>query len=123
MYHHSMTQVLTISCKLKVSNSQAAKLDATLDAFVQALNWVNQNTPEKILNALKLQSLGYRDIRARFGLSNNLAQQVCRWVVSARKTASQKKPSGQSLQGGLRDLRCPHLLLPSERLDSIAHHR
>ncbi|MFS8816059.1 transposase, partial [Synechococcus sp. R60.4] len=49
-----MTQVLTISCKLKVSNSQAAKLDATLDAFVQALNWVNQNTPEKILNALKL---------------------------------------------------------------------
>ena len=42
-----MTQVLTISCKLKVSLSQATKLDATLDAFVRALNWVNQNTPEK----------------------------------------------------------------------------
>jgi hypothetical protein len=24
---------------------------------VQALNWVNENTPEKIVNAVKLQSL------------------------------------------------------------------
>ncbi len=47
-----MTQVLTISCKLKVSLSQATKLDATkaygplarMDAFAQALNWVNQKT-------------------------------------------------------------------------------
>ncbi|MFS8841267.1 transposase, partial [Synechococcus sp. W55.2] len=39
-----MTQVLTVSCKLKVAQSQAAKLDATMDVFVQALNWVNQNT-------------------------------------------------------------------------------
>jgi hypothetical protein len=46
-YNELMSQVLTISCKLKVSPSQAAKLDATMDAFVQALNWVNQNTPEK----------------------------------------------------------------------------
>ncbi|MFS8798290.1 transposase, partial [Synechococcus sp. R60.3] len=62
-----MTQVLTVSCKLKVSQSQAAKLDATMDAFVQALNWVNQNTPEKVVNAVKLQSLCYYQIRARFG--------------------------------------------------------
>jgi hypothetical protein len=34
MYHDAMTQVLTISCKLKVSQLQAAKLSATLDAFV-----------------------------------------------------------------------------------------
>jgi hypothetical protein len=46
-YNELMSQVLTISCKLKVSPSQAAKLDATLEAFGQALNWVNQNTPEK----------------------------------------------------------------------------
>ncbi|MFS8807212.1 transposase, partial [Synechococcus sp. R6-10] len=54
-----MTQVLTVPCKLKVAQSQAAKLDATLDAFGQALNWVNQNTPEKVVNAVKLQSLCY----------------------------------------------------------------
>ncbi|MFS8888495.1 transposase, partial [Synechococcus sp. R55.1] len=73
-----MTQVLTVSCKLKVSQSQAAKLDATLAAFGQALNWVNQNTPEKVVNAVKLQSLCYRQIRARFGLSSNLARTTSR---------------------------------------------
>lgn len=85
-----MNQVLTISCKLKVSESQAAKLAATLDAFGQALNWVNQSTPEKIANAVKLQSLCYYEVRARFGLSSNLAQQVCRRVAGSRKVAKQK---------------------------------
>jgi putative transposase len=89
-YNELMSQVLTISCKLKVSPSQAAKLDATMDAFVQALNWVNQNMPEKIVNAVKLQSLCYYEIRARFGLSSNLAQQVCRRVAGARKVARQR---------------------------------
>ena len=89
-YNGLMSQVLTISCKLKVSQSQAAKLDATMDAFVQALNWVNQNTPEKVVNAVKLQSLCYYETRARFGLSSNLAQQVCRRVAGARKVARQR---------------------------------
>jgi len=89
-YNELMSQILTISCKLKASQSQAAKLDATMDAFVQALNWVNQNTPEKIVNAVKLQSLCYYEIRARFGLSSNLAQQVCRRVAGARKAARQR---------------------------------
>ena len=83
-YNGDMNQVLTISCKLKVSESQSVKLDATLDAFVQALNWVNQNTPEKIVNAVKLQSLCYYEVRSRFGLSSNLAQQVCRRVAGSR---------------------------------------
>jgi putative transposase len=95
-----MTQVLTVSCKLKVSQSQAAKLDATLDAFVQALNWVNQNTPEKVTNAVKLQSLCYREIRARFGLSSNLAQQVCRRVAGSRKVAKQKKRPVKEFKSG-----------------------
>ncbi|MBW4580684.1 MAG: transposase [Tildeniella nuda ZEHNDER 1965/U140] len=85
-----MNQVLTVSCKLKVSESQAIKLAATLNAFGQALNWVNQNTPEKIANAVKLQSLCYYEVRARFGLSSNLAQQVCRRVAGSRKVAKQK---------------------------------
>jgi IS605 OrfB family transposase len=95
-----MTQVLTVSCKLKVSQSQAAKLDATLEAFGQALNWVNQNTPEKVANAVKLQSLCYREIRARFGLSSNLAQQICRRVASARKVAQQKNRPVKAFKGG-----------------------
>jgi putative transposase len=95
-----MTQVLTVSCKLKVSQSQAAKLDATLAAFDQALNWVNQNTPEKVVNAVKLQSLCYRQIRARFGLSSNLAQQVCRWLAGARKVARQKNRPVKAFKRG-----------------------
>jgi putative transposase len=95
-----MTQVLTVSCKLKVSQSQAAKLDATLEAFGQALNWVNQNTPEKIVNAVKLQSLCYYQIRARFGLSSNLAQQVCRRLAGARKVAQQKNRPVKAFKGG-----------------------
>ncbi|WP_457398530.1 RNA-guided endonuclease InsQ/TnpB family protein [Thermostichus sp. OS-CIW-38] len=95
-----MSQVLTISCKLKVSQSQAAKLDATLEAFGQALNWVNQNTPEKVANAVKLQSLCYREIRARFGLSSNLAQQVCRRLAGARKVAQQKNRPVKAFKGG-----------------------
>jgi putative transposase len=95
-----MTQVLTVSCKLKVAQSQAAKLDATLEAFGQALNWVNQNTPEKIVNAVKLQSLCYYEIRARFGLSSNLAQQVCRRVAGSRKVAKQKKRPVKEFKSG-----------------------
>jgi putative transposase len=103
-----MTQVLTVSCKLKVSPSQAAKLDATMDAFVQALNWVNQNTPEKVVNAVKLQSLCYYQIRARFGLSSNLArttsrlrdQQVCRRLAGARRVARQKNRPVKAFKRG-----------------------
>ncbi|XFA72310.1 transposase [Thermosynechococcaceae cyanobacterium Okahandja] len=95
-----MNQVLTISCKLKVSESQAAKLDATVDAFAKALNWVNQNTPQKIVNAVKLQSLCYREIRARFGLSSNLAQQVCRRVAGSRKVARQKQRPVKAFKTG-----------------------
>ncbi|XFA73481.1 transposase [Thermosynechococcaceae cyanobacterium Okahandja] len=95
-----MNQVLTISCKLKVSESQAAKLDATVDAFAKALNWVNQNTPQKIVNAVKLQSLCYHEIRARFGLSSNLAQQVCRRVAGSRKVARQKQRPVKAFKTG-----------------------
>jgi putative transposase len=107
-YNELMSQVLTISCKLKVSPSQAAKLDATkdsvpltrLEAFGQALNWVTQNTPEKVANAVKLQSLCYREIRARFALSSNLAQQVCRRLAGARKVAQQKNRPVKAFKGG-----------------------
>ncbi len=99
-YNELMSQVLTISCKLKASPSQAAKLDATLEVFGQALNWVNQNTPEKVANAVKLQSLCYREIRARFGLSSNLAQQVCRRLAGARKVAQQKTRPVKAFKGG-----------------------
>ncbi len=79
-----------------------------MDAFAQALlapagrrpYWVNQNTPEKIVNAIKLQSLCYREIRARFGLSSNLTVQVCRRVAGSRKVAKQKHCPVKAFKAG-----------------------
>jgi len=42
------------------------------------------------MNAVKLQCLVYYEVRHRFDLSSNLAQQVCRRVAGNRKTAKQK---------------------------------
>ncbi|WP_414370581.1 RNA-guided endonuclease InsQ/TnpB family protein [Synechococcus sp. H60.4] len=72
------------------------------------MNWVNQNTPEKVVNAIKLQSLCYREIRARFGLSSNkdsvplarVAQQVGRRLTAARKSAQQKNRPVKVFKGG-----------------------
>ncbi|WP_448533306.1 hypothetical protein [Parathermosynechococcus lividus] len=92
-----MSQVLTISCKLKVSESQAVKLDATLEAFMQALNWVNQNTPQKIVNAVKLQSHCYYEVRTRFRLSSNLAQQNLSAGSRCSQSCQAKESSGESV--------------------------
>ena len=43
-YDTAMSATLTLSCKLKVTEAQTAKLTATLSAFTQALNWVNAHT-------------------------------------------------------------------------------
>jgi len=74
-YYSGITQVLTISCKFKVLESQAAKLDATLAVFVQVLNLGSYNTLAKVGKAVKLQSLCSCEIRNRFGRFSNLAQQ------------------------------------------------
>jgi putative transposase len=86
-----MNQLLTIVCKLQPSLEQAAKLEATLKAFGDACNFVNQNSDSKITNNVVLQSLLYYPIRQEFGLPANLAVRVFARVASNRKTARQKK--------------------------------
>ena len=49
---------------------------------------------------MKLHSLCYREVRARFGLSSNLTQQVFRRVASARKSAQQKNRPVKAFKGG-----------------------
>ncbi|MFS8877253.1 RNA-guided endonuclease InsQ/TnpB family protein, partial [Synechococcus sp. H55.8] len=55
---------------------------------------------EKVVNPVKLQSLCYRAIRTRFGLSSNLAQQVCRRLAAARKVAQQKNRPVKAFKSG-----------------------
>ena len=85
-----MKQVLTVSCKLNISPEQAVKVDATLQAFCDACIYVNQEVPEKLTNELAMQSLVYHDVRARFGLSSQLAIHAVRRVSGNRKTAKSK---------------------------------
>lgn len=84
-----MKQVLTVSCKLQVSPEQASKIDATLQAFSDACEYVNQEVPEKLTNELAMQSLIYQEVRAKFGLSAQLAIHAIRRVSGNRKTAKQ----------------------------------
>ncbi|WP_293146173.1 MULTISPECIES: transposase [unclassified Microcoleus] len=82
-----MKQVLTVSCKLEVAPEQSTKIDSTLLAFAAACEYVNQTVPPTLTNELAMQSLVYHDVRARFGLSAQLAIHAIRRVSGNRKTA------------------------------------
>ena len=80
-------QVLTVQCKLSPTDSQAEEMEDTLKAFADACNWINQNTPAKLRNKVRIQGIVYQDVRAKFGLSANLAIRAINRVASNRKTA------------------------------------
>jgi putative transposase len=85
-----MKQVLTVSCKIQVTPDQVAKIDATLQAFADACEYVNKTAPPTLVNELAMQSLVYHSVRALFGLSSQLAIHAVRRVSGNRKTAKQK---------------------------------
>ena len=82
-----MKQVLTVSCKLQVTPEQSIKVDATLQAFANACEYVNQTVPPTLTNELAMQSLVYHKVRDMFGLSAQLAIHAIRRVSGNRKTA------------------------------------
>jgi putative transposase len=82
-----MKQVLTVSCKLEVSPEQSIKIDGTLQAFAAACEYVNQTVAPTLTNELAMQSLVYHEVRARFGLSAQLAIHAIRRVSGNRKTS------------------------------------
>ena len=86
-----MKQVTTVACRLKVPVKFVEEVDKTLEVFAAACEWVNDNTPKDLTSKTKMQKLVYNDVRARFGLSANLAIQALRRVCGNRKTARQKK--------------------------------
>jgi IS605 OrfB family transposase len=83
-------QVLTVSCKLQATPEQVAKIDELLQAFADACEYTNRIVKPGLTNEQAMQSLVYNDVRARFGLSSQLAIQAVRRVASNRKTAKQK---------------------------------
>ena len=85
-----MKQILTVSCKLQVTPEQLAKIDELLQAFADACEYTNRTVKPGLTNEQAIQSLVYNDVRARFGLSSQLAIQAVRRVAGNRKTAKQK---------------------------------
>jgi IS605 OrfB family transposase len=72
---------------LNVSATQLPKVEETLKAFADACEYVNRTLDAKLTNEVAMQSLCYHDVRARFGLSAQLAIHAIRRVSSNRKTA------------------------------------
>lgn len=85
-----MKQILTVSCKLQATPEQIALIDELLQAFADACEYTNRTVKPGLVNEQAIQSLVYNDVRARFGLSSQLAIHAVRRVASNRKTAKQK---------------------------------
>ena len=85
-----MKQVLTIVVKLQPTPKQVAKMKATLQAFADACNYVNDNTNPKLTNKISLQALTYQTIKEKFSLVANMAVRACARVAANRKTAKLK---------------------------------
>lgn len=85
-----MKQVLTIVAKLQPTPEQVVKLEATLQAFAAACNYVNENTDPRLTNKIAIQSLTYQTIKSEFNLVANMAVRACARVAANRKLAKQK---------------------------------
>ena len=86
-----MEQVLTIVCKLNPTPQQALKLDKTLQGFADACNYINSTVSPKVTNKNRIQAETYKDVRAQFGLTANLAVRACARVAANRKVAKPVK--------------------------------
>jgi len=64
-------------------------IDDTLRVFAEACAFIYAELPSRITNVMRMQVTLYYDVRARFGLSANLAQQAFRRIAANRKAAKQ----------------------------------
>ncbi|BAZ31685.1 transposase, IS1341 family protein [Cylindrospermum sp. NIES-4074] len=85
-----MEQVLTVVCKLNPTPKQSEEIELVLKAFADACNHANQQVKPQITSKTTIQNMVYKDLRALFGLSANLAVRACARVGANRKTAKQK---------------------------------
>jgi putative transposase len=80
-------QVLTIVCKVNPTPEQVAKIEATLQAFADACNYINEVVEPKITHNVTIQNQVYGEVRERFRLASNLAIRAINRVSANRKTA------------------------------------
>ena len=93
-----METIRTLSCKLVVPPPVAARIDATLEAFAAACNFVaDWGNEHKRHRQYDLHKGCYRDVREEFGLSANLAvraiARVAPRLANPKTRHSQFKPT------------------------------
>jgi IS605 OrfB family transposase len=81
-----METVRTVVCKLIPTPEQVVEIDATLDAFASACDFA-AHAARRIgsTNKVKVQNAAYKDIRAKFSLSANLAIRAIARACAALK--------------------------------------
>lgn len=79
--------MLTIVCKINPTPEQVVKIEATLQAFSDACNYINEVVDSKLTHNVTIQNQVYKDVRVQFGLASNLAIRAINRVSSNRKTA------------------------------------
>ncbi|MGB3508203.1 MAG: hypothetical protein WBA93_02995 [Microcoleaceae cyanobacterium] len=68
-YNRAIKLITTISCKLKVAPEMAKEIDATMESFAAACQYVHDNTDKKLTNRVAMQSLMYDTVIEKFQLS------------------------------------------------------
>src|SRR5437773_9689535 len=85
---------LTLTLKLLPTPDQAAALLATLERFNAACNAIAATAfAQQTFNAVKLQTLVYTDVRARFGLSAQMTVRAIGKVADAYKRDKSQPPT------------------------------
>ena len=94
-----MESIRTISCKLQVDPHQAERIEATLQAFADACNFVAEwGCTHKVRFQYALHKGCYQAVRERFGLSANLAvRAIARVAPRLRKAQTRNSRSQRGL--------------------------
>jgi len=82
-----MKQITTISCKLKVNPELAKEIDATIELYANACQFIHENSDNKLTNNVAMQSLMYDIVREKFKLPAQTTIHAIRRVCSNRKTS------------------------------------
>ena len=96
---------ITITAKLKLKNiteNDKLELDRTVNAYTEALNYVSEFVAKNSLYGkpyAKIQEQVYYDIKAKFGLSAQMACSVCRVVAAKYKTLITNKQLYKTKKG------------------------
>jgi predicted transposase len=69
-----------------VSSELAKEIDATMERFASACQFIHENSEKKLTNNVAMQALMYDTVREKFQLSAQTTIHAIRRVCSNRKT-------------------------------------